>query len=63
MSILGWLAKITEGGVRRRAEIYYQQFDALAALRQESMLTHPLRSTPDLPYRRRAKATNFTCTV
>ena len=29
-----WLAKITEAGVRRRAEIYYQQFDALAALRQ-----------------------------
>jgi transposase len=30
-----WLAKITEAGVRCRAEIYYQQFDALAALRQE----------------------------
>ena len=30
-----WLAKIKEAGVRRRAEIYYQQFDALAALRQE----------------------------
>ena len=30
-----WLAKITEAGVRRRAEIYYQQFDTLAALRQE----------------------------
>ena len=29
-----WLAKIKEAGVRRRAEIYYQQFDALAALRQ-----------------------------
>jgi Transposase len=26
-----WLAKITEAGVRRRAELYYQQFDALAA--------------------------------
>jgi transposase len=25
-----WLAKITEAGVRRRAELYYQQFDALA---------------------------------
>ena len=24
-----WLAKITEAGVRRRAEIYYQQLDAL----------------------------------
>jgi transposase len=31
-----WLAKITEPGVRRRAEFYYQQFDALAALRQEA---------------------------
>ena len=29
-----WLAKISEAGVRRRAEFYYQQFDALAALRQ-----------------------------
>ena len=31
-----WLAKITEGGVRRRAELSYQQFDALAALRQQA---------------------------
>jgi transposase len=31
-----WLAKITELGVRRRAEFYYQQFDALAAVRQEA---------------------------
>jgi transposase len=30
-----WLAKITEAGVRRRAEIYYRQLDVLAALRQE----------------------------
>src|SRR5258706_4417429 len=30
-----WLAKISEAGVRRRAELYYQQFDALAALRQQ----------------------------
>ena len=30
-----WLAKINEAGVHRRAEIYYQQFDALRALRQE----------------------------
>jgi len=29
-----WLAKISEAGVRRRAEVYYQQFDVLAALRQ-----------------------------
>ena len=31
-----WLAKIVETGVCRRAEFYYQQFDALAALRQEA---------------------------
>jgi len=31
-----WLAKIPEPGVHRRAELYYQQFDALAALRQEA---------------------------
>ena len=30
-----WLAKITEAGVRRRAEFYYQQLDALQALRQQ----------------------------
>jgi transposase len=30
-----WLAKITEPGVRRRAEFYYQQLDALRGLRQE----------------------------
>ena len=29
-----WLAKISEAGVRRRAELYYQQFDVLAALRR-----------------------------
>ena len=31
----GWLAKITEPGVRRRAEFYCQQLDALRALRQQ----------------------------
>jgi transposase len=31
-----WLAQITEPGVCRRAEFYYQQFDALAALRQQA---------------------------
>jgi len=31
-----WLAKIVETGVRRRAEFYYQQSDALAALRQQA---------------------------
>src|SRR5271157_5827917 len=30
-----WLGKITEAGVRRRAEHYYQQLDALRPLRQE----------------------------
>ena len=29
-----WLAKIAEASVRHRAELYYQQFDSLAALRQ-----------------------------
>src|SRR6202163_3758477 len=29
-----WLAKITEPGVRRRAEFYYQQLDALRSLRR-----------------------------
>src|SRR5450756_2207789 len=30
-----WLGKLTEAGVRRRAEIYYQQLDALRSLRQQ----------------------------
>jgi transposase len=30
-----WLGKIAEAGVRRRAEFYYQEFDALRSLRQE----------------------------
>ena len=30
-----WLSKIVETGVRRRAEFYYQQLDALSSLRQE----------------------------
>jgi transposase len=30
-----WLGKITEPGVRRRAEFYYRQLDALRGLRQE----------------------------
>jgi len=30
-----WLAKISEPGVRRRAEIYYQQLDALRSLREQ----------------------------
>ena len=31
-----WLGKINEPGVRRRAEFYYQQLDALRVLRQEA---------------------------
>jgi len=31
-----WLAKLTEAGVHRRAELYYEQFDALASLRQQA---------------------------
>ena len=30
-----WLAKISEAGVRRRAEFYYQQLDGLRSLRRE----------------------------
>ena len=30
-----WLGKIQEAGVRRRAEFYYQQLDALRSLRQD----------------------------
>jgi transposase len=30
-----WLAKINEAGVRRRAELYYQQLDALPSLQQQ----------------------------
>jgi transposase len=30
-----WLGKISEAGVRRRAEFYYQQLDALRSLRQQ----------------------------
>jgi transposase len=30
-----WLSKITEAGVRHRAQIFYQQLDTLQALRQE----------------------------
>jgi len=31
-----WLSKITEPGVRRRAELFYQQLDGLQRLRQEA---------------------------
>jgi transposase len=30
-----WLAKLTEAGVHRRAEIYYRQLDALRSLREQ----------------------------
>jgi transposase len=52
-----WLSKITEAGVRRRAEHFYQQLDALQALRREvrqdllvesrkHSATKPLRQVP-----------------
>ena len=31
-----WQAKISEAGVRRHAELYFQQFDSLAALRRQA---------------------------
>ena len=31
-----WLAKISEAGVRGRAELYYQQLDALRPLHEEA---------------------------
>ena len=31
-----WLGKITEASVRRRAELYYQQLDALRVLHQQA---------------------------
>src|SRR4029077_2460159 len=31
-----WLAKITEAGVRRRAELYYEQLDALRSLHKQA---------------------------
>ena len=43
-----WLDKIKEAGVRRRAEFYYQQLDALRPLRQQVRQELPLR-VPGLP--------------
>src|SRR5258705_12536481 len=43
-----WLAKISETSVRRRAELYYQQFDALAVMRQ-GMPREPLTAAPKHP--------------
>jgi len=62
-----WLAKISEVGVRRRAELYYQQFDALAALRQQARreLLAEARKHPDvrskrLPCRVRSGRNSFS---
>jgi hypothetical protein len=44
-----WLAKITEVGVLRRAEFYYQQLDALRVLRQavrRDLLTESKKHQP-----------------
>src|SRR5260370_2665325 len=60
-----WLAKITEVGVLRRAEFYYQQLDALRPLRHEvrrellaeskkHKATQPLRQIPSSGPLRRA---------
>jgi hypothetical protein len=46
-----WLAKIAEAGVRHRAELYHQQFDALAALRQQ-VRRELLAEAPKHPARR-----------
>ena len=39
-----WLAKITEAGVRRRAEIYYQQFDPAMRLLRQIPSIGPIRA-------------------
>jgi hypothetical protein len=39
-----WMGKIREPGVRRRAEFYYQQLDALRLLRQEVRRDLPAES-------------------
>lgn len=41
-----WLDKIGEAGVRRRAEFYYQQLDALRCLRQQVRLDGQLAINP-----------------
>ena len=51
-----WLSKITQAGVRRRAELFYQQLDALEGLRQEAR--HDL-----LAESRQHAATNLLCQI
>ena len=51
-----WLSKITEAGVRRRAELFYQQLDGLQGLRQEAR--HDL-----LAESRKHAATNLLCQI
>jgi transposase len=51
-----WLSKLTEGGVRRRAELFYQQLDALQGLRQEAR--HDL-----LAESRKHAATKLLCQI
>jgi hypothetical protein len=43
-----WLSKISEAGVRRRAELYYQQLDALRLVRQQARSNEV--ATPDSWY-------------
>jgi transposase len=51
-----WLGKITEVGVHRRAEFYYQQLDALRSLRHE--VRHDL-----LTESKKHKATKLLCQI
>ena len=46
-----WLDKITEAGVRRRAEHYYQQLDVLRLLRQEVRRDLLLESEKQKPWK------------
>jgi transposase len=51
-----WLSKITEAGVRRRAELFYQQLDGLQVLRQEARRDLLAES-------RKHGATNLLCQI
>jgi hypothetical protein len=44
-----WLGKIAEAGVRRRAELYYQQFDALLLLHQQARREYCSRAGSTMP--------------
>jgi transposase len=46
-----WLGKISESGVRRRAELYYQQLDCLRPLRQEALRDSLLEAKKHKPWK------------